>query len=85
MTRFHLVLLHNIQNYAIMNKKEILSIVLKIIVGVAVAVGAAFGISVMSSCSSYKYSEASGKTTIVTLDTTNINHSAGFSISIKKK
>ena len=68
-----------------MSKKEILSIVLKIIVGVAVAVGAAFGISVMSSCSAYKYADAKGKTTIVTVDTTNINHSAGFSISIKKK
>lgn len=68
-----------------MIKKDILYIVLKIVVGIACAVGAAFGISVMSSCSSYKTSEASGKTTIVTVDTTNINHSAGFSISIKKK
>lgn len=68
-----------------MSKKEILSIVLKIIAGLAVAVGAAFGISVMSSCSAYKYADAQGKTTIVTVDTTNINHSAGFSISIKKK
>ena len=68
-----------------MSKKEVLSIVLKIIVGIAVAVGAVFGITVMSSCSSYKYSDAKGKSTIVTVDTTNINHSAGFSISIKKK
>ena len=68
-----------------MNKKQILSIVLKLVVGIAAAVGAAFGISVMSSCSAYKYSDANGKTTIVTVDTTNINHSAGFSISIKKK
>ena len=68
-----------------MSKKEILSIVLKIVVGIACAVGAAFGISVLSSCSTYKYADANGKTTIVTVDTTNINHSAGFSISIKKK
>lgn len=68
-----------------MTKKEVLSIVLKLVVAIAVAVGAVFGITVMSSCSSYKYADATGKTTIVTVDTTNINHSAGFSISIKKK
>lgn len=68
-----------------MNKKEILSIVLKIVVGIAVAVGAAFGISVMSSCSAYKNAVASGRTSIVTVDTTLVNHSAGFSISIKRK
>lgn len=68
-----------------MSKKQILTLVLKVVVAVAVAVGAVFGISVMSSCSAYKYADASGKTTIVTVDSTNINHSAGFSISIKKK
>lgn len=68
-----------------MSKKEILSIVLKIIVGVAVAVGAAFGLSVMSSCSAYKSADASGHTTIVTVDSTFVNHSAGFSVSIKKR
>lgn len=67
-----------------MTKKEVLSIVLKIIVGVAVAVGAAFGISVMSSCSAYKQADAQGHTSIITVDTTNISHSAGFSIKIKK-
>lgn len=68
-----------------MSKKQILSIVLKLVAAIAVAVGSVFGITVMSSCSSYKYADAKGKTTIVTVDTTNINHSAGFSISIKKK
>ena len=68
-----------------MSKKEVLTIVLKLVAAIAVAVGAVFGITVMSSCSSYKYADANGKTTIVTVDTTNINHSSGFSISIKKK
>lgn len=68
-----------------MQKKQILTLVLKVVVAIAVAVGAVFGITVMSSCSAYKYADANGKTTIVTVDTTNINHSAGFSISIKKK
>lgn len=68
-----------------MSKKQILSIVLKLVVAIAVAVGAVFGITVMSSCSAYKYADANGKTTIITVDTTNINHSAGFSINIKKK
>ncbi len=67
-----------------MSKKEILSLVLKIIVGICVAVGAAFGISVLSSCSTYAQREAIGHTTIVTVDTTNVSHSGGFSVQIKK-
>ncbi len=68
-----------------MNKKEILSLILKVIVGCCVAVGAAFGISVLTSCSAYKNVAANGKTTIITADTTNIDHSAGFSVEIKRK
>lgn len=68
-----------------MKKKEILSLVLKLVVGIACAVGAVFGISVLSSCSAYKNADASGHTTIVTVDTTSVNHSAGFSVSIKKR
>lgn len=68
-----------------MAKKEILSIVLKLVVAVAVAVGAVFGITVMSSCSAFKNASATGKTTIITVDTTNVNHSAGFSLSIKRR
>ena len=67
-----------------MSKKEFLSIVLKLVAGVAVAVGAAFGISVMASCSAYKQADAQGHTSIVTIDTTAISHSSGFSIKIKK-
>ena len=68
-----------------MTKKEILSIILRLVVAVAVVVGAVFGITVMSSCSAYKNASVAGRTTIVTVDTTNINHSAGFSVSIKKR
>lgn len=68
-----------------MSKKQILTLVLKLVVAVACAVAAVFGISVMSSCSAYKNAEASGHTTIVTVDSTNVNHSAGFSVSIKKR
>lgn len=67
-----------------MKKKEILTIVLQLIVGIACAVGAVFGITVLSSCSAYKQADAHGHTSIVTVDTTNISHSAGFSIKIKK-
>lgn len=67
-----------------MKKKEILSLALKLVVAIACAVGAVFGISVMSSCSAYKSSDAFGRTSIVTVDTTNVSHSAGFSIKIKK-
>ena len=67
-----------------MTKKEVLSIVLKLVVAIAVAVGAVFGITVMSSCSAYKDSNAIGHTTIVTVDSTSVNHSAGFSVKIRK-
>lgn len=67
-----------------MSKKQILTLVLKVVVSVAVAVGAAFGISVMASCSAYKNVDAQGHTSIVTVDTTNVSHSSGFSINIKK-
>lgn len=67
-----------------MKKKEILYLVLKLVVAIACAVGAVFGISVMSSCSAYKQSVAQGRTSIVTVDTTTVSHSAGFSIKIKK-
>lgn len=68
-----------------MSKKQILSLVLKLIVAIAVAVGAVFGITVMSSCSAYKNADATGHTTIVTVDSTSVNHSSGFSVSIKKR
>lgn len=67
-----------------MTKKEILSIALKLVVAIAVAVGAVFGITVMSSCSAYKNANATGHTTIVTVDSTSVNHSAGFSVRIRK-
>lgn len=67
-----------------MDKKQILTLVLKVVVAIAVAVGTVFGISVMSSCTAYKHTAAQGRTTVVTVDTTNIDHSAGFSIKIKK-
>lgn len=67
-----------------MKKKQILSLALKLVVAIACAVGAVFGISIISSCSAYKQSDAQGHTSIVTVDTTNISHSAGFSIKIKK-
>lgn len=78
--------LQNIHHFNIitMTKKDVLTLVLKLIVGVAVAVGAVFGISVMSSCSAYKQADTQGHTSIITVDSTSINHSAGFSFKIKK-
>lgn len=68
-----------------MSKKEIIAFVLKIVVAICVAVGAVIGVNVLSSCSAYKNASAFGRTTVVTVDTTNIDHSAGFSLEIKKR
>lgn len=68
-----------------MDKKKVLEIVLKIVIGVAMVVASAFGISTLTSCSAYKNMNSVGKTTIVTVDTTNVDHNAGFSLSIKRK
>lgn len=68
-----------------MTKKEIIAIVLKSIVAVCGIVGAAFGIFTLTSCNAYKNAAATGRTSIVTVDSTTIDHSSGFSVEIKRK
>lgn len=67
------------------SKKNILTVVLRTIFALITSVGAVYGITLLSSCSAYKTADASGHTTIVTVDSTSVNHSAGFSVSIKKR
>jgi hypothetical protein len=57
-----------------MDKKEILIIALKVIIYVCSAILAVFGVSAMTSCSTSKDVDIYGKTTIVSTDTTYINH-----------
>lgn len=54
--------------------KEILKIVIKVLIYALGLVGSALGISALASCSTSHSVEGSGKTTIVTTDTTFIYH-----------
>lgn len=58
-----------------MDKKEIIKIVVKVAIYVLGLIGSALGISALTSCSTSHSIDGSGKTTIVTTDTTYIYHS----------
>ena len=60
-------------NFIIMNK-EIIKIVIKVLIYALGLIGSYLGISALASCSSSHSVEGSGKTTIVTTDTTYIYH-----------
>lgn len=55
-------------------KKEILKIVIKVLIYALGLIGSYLGISALSSCSASHSIEGSGKTTVVTTDTTYIYH-----------
>lgn len=64
--------------------KLIVTFVCKVLVYALTTAAAVFGLGSLTSCSAYKSAAASGKTHIVTVDTTRIDHNAGFSIRIRK-
>lgn len=55
--------------------KEIWKIVFKVLIYALTLIGSAFGISALASCSASHSVDGTGKTTIVTTDTTFIYHS----------
>lgn len=57
-----------------MTKKDFLIIVLKVVIYACTAILAVLGVSAMTSCSTSRNVDVVGKTTIVTVDTTRINH-----------
>ena len=57
-----------------MDKKDFLIIALKVIIYACTAILAVLGVSAISSCSASRDVDIHGKTTIVTSDTTYINH-----------
>ena len=57
-----------------MSKKDICIIILKVVIYACTAILAVLGVSAMTSCSSSRNVDVVGKTTIVTIDTTRINH-----------
>lgn len=56
-------------------KKEVLKIVVKVLIYALGLLGSALGITALASCSTSHSVDGSGKTTIVTTDTTYIYHS----------
>ena len=55
-------------------KKEIFKIVIKVLIYALSLIGSYFGISTLTSCTASHSVEGSGKTTVVTTDTTYIYH-----------
>lgn len=55
-------------------KKEVIQIILKVAIYALGLIAAYFGVSTMTSCSTSHNVAASGRTTIVTVDTTIIKH-----------
>lgn len=58
----------------IMDKKEIIKIVIKVVIYALGLIGSYLGISALTSCSASHSIDGAGKTTIVTTDTTYIYH-----------
>ena len=55
-------------------KKEIIKIIIKVALYALGLIAAYFGVSTMTSCSTSHNVDASGRTTIVTVDTTIVEH-----------
>ena len=64
--------------------KDVFILALKIIIAVASAILGILGVSSLSSCTVYRTFESTGVTRIVTIDTTNINHSGSLNINYSK-
>lgn len=60
-----------------MNKK-ILEIIIKVVIYALGLIGSYLGISALASCSSSRSVECHGKTTILFMDTTTIEHSSDY-------
>lgn len=57
-----------------MSKKDFFIILLKVVIYACTAILAVLGVSAMTSCSASRNVDVVGKTVIVTVDTTRINH-----------
>ena len=60
-----------------MNKK-ILEIIIKVVIYALGLIGSYLGISALTSCSSSRSVECHGKTTVLIMDSTTIEHSSDF-------
>lgn len=66
-------------------KKEIIKIVIKVLIYALGLIGSYFGITALTSCSSNRAVQCSGRTTILIQDTTRIRHSSDFFRRFKYK
>lgn len=57
-----------------MSKKDFFIVLLKVVIYACTLILAVLGVSAMTSCSASRNVDIVGKTTIVTVDTTRINH-----------
>lgn len=64
-----------------MTKKDFLIIALKVVIYACTCILAVLGVSAMTSCTSSRSVDVVGKTTIVTVDTTRINHNTYINFS----
>lgn len=70
-----MILVNSFNSFKLYNyEKEILKIVIKVFIYALGLIGSYLGISALSSCSASHSVEGSGKTTVVTTDTTYIYH-----------
>lgn len=63
-----------LENYYVMDKKDLFKIVIKIILYAVGLFAAYFGVGSLVSCTVNRSLSSQGKATIVTVDTTVINH-----------
>ena len=66
-------------------KKEIIQIVINVLIYALGLIGTYFGITALTSCSSNRAVECSGRTTILIQDTTHIKHSSDYFRRFKYK
>lgn len=66
-------------------KKEIIKIVIKVLIYALGLIASYLGITALSSCSSNRAVECSGRTTILIQDTTHIQHSSDYFRRFKYK
>lgn len=62
------------KNYHVMDKKDFIKIIIKVILYAAGLFAAYFGVTAFVSCTVNRSISSQGKATIVTVDTTVINH-----------
>lgn len=59
-------------------KKEILKIIIKVLIYALGLIASYLGISALTSCSSSRVFEVQGRGTVITLDTTFVEHSSDY-------